>query len=609
MCGISGIINKSNVAVTKDEIKYMNDLIVHRGPDDEGFFYGKNFALGHRRLSILDLSKDGHQPMSYMEDKYTITYNGEIFNYLEIRKELEEFGYKFNSKTDTEVILASYDRWGKDCVEKFNGMWAFAIYDKKEDILFCSRDRFGVKPFYFTQTKDKFVFGSEIKQLLNFYNGKFVNKTLLIDFLATGILEHTNETFFEGIYKLEQAHNMIYDLKTHNFKIKKYYDIALNENNKKLDETQSVDSVSKNLKQAIKLRLRSDVKVGTCLSGGLDSSSVAALASMAYTNNEEKFIAIHAKSIEESTDESIYAQMVAQHCDLNLQIVEPSTQKFIDNIQEVVYTQEEPFGGPSIFMQYFVMQKAKDLNCKVMLDGQGGDETLLGYEKYYPAIYLDMFKNFGLMYCLKEVMRSNKNNSKLSLFGILKYIVGSLFFGIRKIYIKRNVSFLKAFENKFLFLENLSKKYFNIDEMQKYEIFTTNLPALLRYEDKNSMRHSIETRLPFVDYVNLENSLSINAKYKIKDGWSKYVLRKVIDSILPNEVVWRKNKFGFNAPDNIWLNSIKDKMKEDILGSDIIKSVADMEHLKFKLNSMNILIMWRLYCVSVWERVYDVHAK
>ncbi|OAD21596.1 asparagine synthase (glutamine-hydrolyzing), partial [Candidatus Thiomargarita nelsonii] len=190
MCGISGIINKSKKPIDEKEIKNMNDLISHRGPDDEGFFWGDSFAFGHRRLSILDLSNHGHQPMNYL-DKYTITYNGEIYNYLEIKEELLKEGYIFNSNTDTEVILASYAKWGEDCVQKFNGMWAFAIYDKENNHIFCSRDRFGVKPFYYTEIEGKFFFGSEIKQLLDFQDQVLVNKNILIEYLALPAFKDT----------------------------------------------------------------------------------------------------------------------------------------------------------------------------------------------------------------------------------------------------------------------------------------------------------------------------------------------------------------------------------------------------------------------------------
>lgn len=388
MCGISGVINKNNYKIKKEEIKSINDLIYHRGPDDEGFYFGKNFAFGHRRLSILDLSSDGHQPMTYL-DKYVITYNGEVYNYLEIKEELQKDGYTFCSHTDTEVILASYDKWGENCVNRFNGMWAFAIYDKEKNIIFCSRDRFGVKPFYYTEIDNNFVFGSEIKQLLEFYEDRYVNKKVLMNYLVIGYENYNNETFFENIFKLQQSHNLIYNLTDHTYFEKRYYDIKNEILN--INENESIELYNEKLFQSVKLRLRSDVKVGTCLSGGLDSSSIAGIASILNKKvTDEKFVAIHAKSTEKKSDESNYAKKVAEHCNLELNIIEPSKRDFVEVLDEVIYTQEEPFRSPSIIMQYFVMKKAKDIGCTVLLDGQGGDETLLGYERYYPAYLLDL---------------------------------------------------------------------------------------------------------------------------------------------------------------------------------------------------------------------------
>uniref|UniRef100_A0A4W5LD91 Asparagine synthetase [glutamine-hydrolyzing] n=1 Tax=Hucho hucho TaxID=62062 RepID=A0A4W5LD91_9TELE len=399
MCGISGIINKNGTKVDKEEIQGINDLIAHRGPDDEGFYFEQNFAFGHRRLSILDLSSDGHQPMHYLH-KYVISYNGEVYNYIEIKEELINSGYIFHSHTDTEVILASYDKWGEECVNRFNGMWAFAIYDKEKEIIFCSRDRFGVKPFYYTQVRDKFVFGSEIKQLLEFYEDRY--------------------TFFENILKLEQSHNLIYNLKTNSFKIKRYFDIEFDKELNNLNEIESIEYIKNNLENAIELRLRSDVKVGTCLSGGLDSSSIAAIAAKKYfKKTNERFIAIHAKSIEEKTDESKYAREVAEYCNLDMIEIEPNLEDIKENIEEVVYTQEEPFGSPSIIMQYFVMKKAKEIGCTVLLDGQGGDETLLGYERYYPAYLLSL----NLWDMIKGFFNSSKN-SKLTLKQLIQYFNG-----------------------------------------------------------------------------------------------------------------------------------------------------------------------------------------
>ena len=598
MCGISGIINKNISKVDRKEIQKINDLIAHRGPDSEGFYFEKNFAFGHRRLSILDLSIDGHQPMHYL-DKYTITYNGEVYNYLEIKDELLKNGYIFKSHTDTEVILASYDKWGEECVNKFNGMWAFAIYDKEKEIIFCSRDRFGVKPFYYTQVENKFIFGSEIKQLLEFYEKRFVNKKILMDFLIIGYENHTNETFFENIFKLQESHNLIYDLRKNTFQIKRYYDIKKYEIN--LDEDKSISIYKSKLNDSIALRLRSDVKVGTCLSGGLDSSSIAAIASNMYRKNlNEKFIAIHAKSSENDSDESFFAKEVATSCNLDLKIVEPTKDEFVNSINDVIYTQEEPFGGPSIFMQYFVMKKAKEIGCTVLLDGQGGDETLVGYERYYPSYLMSL----GFFNLIKEFFNSSKNSklSKKQLFAYFVYFTKAKI-RIKKLQVKN--SFIKAkYFNlaSFDILEKNSKNYLNLFELQHQEIFYTQMPHLLRYEDRNSMRHSIETRLPFIDFRVVETVLSINNKYKIKDGWTKYILRRTIDKILPNSIVWRKNKFGFEAPTKCWIDAIDSEIIEAVNKSIILSEILNA--IDFK--KLDLTQKWKLFNIAKWEEIYNV---
>lgn len=601
MCGISGIINKNGSKIDKNEIQKINDLISHRGPDDEGFYFEKNFAFGHRRLSILDLSSDGHQPMHYL-DKYTITYNGEVYNYLEIKEELLKDGYKFISNTDTEVILASYDKWGEDCVNRFNGMWAFAIYDKEKEVIFCSRDRFGVKPFYYTQVGEKFIFGSEIKQLLEFYEDRFVNETTLVDYLLYGLEEHTNETFFKNIYKLEQSHNLIYNIKNNSFEIKRYFDIQFDENLNNLDEKGSIEFIKNKLENAIDLRLRSDVKVGTCLSGGLDSSSIAAIASKKYfEKTNEKFVAIHAKSIEKKTDESEFAKEVSEYCNLNMIEVEPQLEDITNNIEEVVYTQEEPFGGPSIFMQYFVMKKARENNCIVMLDGQGGDETLFGYEGYFSFYFASLLSKFRFIQYWKEI--KNLATFKVSKKRILRDSLIVLF--------RNQLSFIeKVIRNKktFIKLKNDRKrlnhlfKFKDFKNFQVREIMVRNMPHLLKYEDKNSMRNSVETRLPFVDYQFVQSAVSINDSMKFKNGFLKYVLRKVVESILPKNIVWRTNKFGFEAPTDMWIDSHKYEMINIIEKSDIINHVVE---LNSKIYS-NKTLLWKMYNIAIWEKIYAV---
>ncbi len=429
MCGLSGIVYGNNAEYNREEIKKMNSLIDHRGPDDEGYYFGEDFAFGHRRLAILDLSSSGHQPMKYLE-KYVIIHNGEIYNYLELKKELSSAGYTFKSQTDTEVIMAAYDAWGMDCVNRFVGMWAFAIYDMTKDLIFCSRDRFGIKPFYYTEIHNRFIFGSEIKQLLLFYDVNRVNVNILLDFLIADLEDHTEETFFTGIHKLQQGHNLIYNLKSHSYRIEKYFFFEADGENSSSQEEDAVHTLRKSLDRAIELRLRSDVTVGTCLSGGLDSSSIAAIASEKYTEkNHKKFIAIHAKSIEPRTDESFFAKKVAGHCDLDLHIVTPSLDMFSDYMNEIVYVQEEPFGSLSIFMQYFVMQKAKEISCKVLLDGQGGDESFAGYEFYYSYYLASFLKKLRIIRFFKEYKKIK--TSKFSKKEMLLRVMLALSFRLR----------------------------------------------------------------------------------------------------------------------------------------------------------------------------------
>lgn len=600
MCGISGIINLSDKPIDKMELEELNNKIIHRGPDSEGFYINGNVGFGFRRLAILDLSPEGNQPMSY-GNNLTIIFNGEVYNYIELRDELIKLGFKFSTNTDTEVILAAYSYWGEECVTRFNGMWAFAIHDSDKNIIFASRDRFGVKPFYYARYNSQFIFGSEIKQILEITNFRKVNYTILIDYLVWGFIDHTNNTFFEGISKLAPSHNLVYDLNTNDYQIKKYFDIEkTNYSGYKDDEVLRL--FKDTLYDAVSLRLRSDVKVGTCLSGGLDSSSIAAIASSLNSQrNVNPFFAIHAMSSEKSTDESEFAIQVQEHCSLDLAIVKPSLDDFIRNIDEVIYTQEEPFGGLSIYMQYFVMQESRKKNCVVLLDGQGGDECLLGYERYYPAIFLEQRNFNGIGEFIKGI-----RNSKISLIKMFGFTLYFPIFQLRKYLLIKKANFIKGkyiakADNSHLKMNSVN--YFNLFNLQRQEIYSTQLPALLRYEDKNSMRHSIEARLPFLDYRMLQLSLSIPFWHKIKNGWTKFILRQSVDSLLPKSIVWRKNKKGFEAPTNEWMKYIEKDLRKEILASNLLKEILN-ENLN--IEKLDNIQKWRLYNIAKWEKIYKL---
>lgn len=603
MCGISGLIRKNSTGVQKDLLQQMNEIISHRGPDADGFYYWNNVGIAHRRLSILDLSEEGNQPMHF-SDRYTIVYNGEIYNYVEIKEELIGLGYTFKSVTDTEVILAAYDCWSDSCLERFNGMWAFAILDKSKNELFCSRDRFGIKPFYYTDNGEYFAFGSEIKQLLPLQNSIKADRVVLIEYLLTNIDNHSERTYFEDIFALLPGHSMRISLTDFKVQIQQYYSLYDRVNpshNKLIDDTATLKEI---LKSSVSLRLRSDVTVGTCLSGGLDSSAISAIASKEYVDKTgRKFTAIHARSSERETDESGYANEVASYYDMDMHIVTPKTEDFVQLVDEVVYTQEEPFGSPSMFMGYHVFQKAKELGCKVMLNGQGGDEVLLGYERYYTS-YLYSLPFYQR---IKELILQ-ANNSGLSYKETFLYYFYFSSFRIRKAKLIRESlikqELLKAFS--FDTLKKSVDSFKDVYELQKLEVSTIQLPHLLRYEDRNSMRHSIETRLPFLDYRMVEASLSMKPEYKIKDGWTKYILRKALKGILPDSVVWRKNKLGFNAPEKTWLTHHEAKMKEQISQSKLLKEIVDHDKLLDIFSTLSLKNKWKYYNVAVWERVYKV---
>jgi asparagine synthase (glutamine-hydrolysing) len=594
MCGISGLINKNNDSVDMLEIKTITDIISHRGPDGEGFLLGSNFALGHRRLAIIDVSSEADQPM-WHDSKYAIVFNGEIFNYLEIKSDLQKLGFIFKTKSDTEVILIAYECWGFDCVKKFNGMWAFSIFDKEKNTLFCSRDRFGIKPFYYNDNTDKFVFGSEIKQMLS-YTDKKVNMKVLLDYLVLNLEEQSDETFFEGIKKLPPSHNLFYDLNTHKSSLERYYSLEYKPEIGKLDLANAALLCKTDLIDSIRLRLRSDVEVGTCLSGGLDSSSIASIVSKEFKIGSN-FKGIHAKSSEKYTDESNYAKMVADSGNIDIVYTEPSEEYFREHIDKVTFIQEEPFGGPSIFMQYAVFEKAKEVGCIVMLDGQGGDETLLGYERYFPCLLNDvsLFRK-GI-----DIYKYSKK-SRLSLTTILIYYFYFKFPKLRKRRLLRKASFLKK---EYLdrinctILDEIAKAYISPFELQKLEITKTQLPHLLKYEDKNSMAHSIESRLPFLDYRSVENAVSFNPKFKINDGWSKFILRKATTEYLPKEIGWRRNKRGFESP-RTWLNN-----KEYFM--PVIKESIILAKMSTDINSkLSEDIIWKLFSIAIWEKKFGV---
>jgi asparagine synthase (glutamine-hydrolysing) len=609
MCGIAGVIGLNGQEVERALLEMMTRAVAHRGPDGEGILVEGNIGLGHRRLAIIDLSNDGAQPMTSVSERYTIVFNGEIYNYLLLRNELQALGHVFATSGDTEVLLAAYTEWGPACVRRFNGMWSFAIYDRATKRLFCSRDRFGKKPFYYIRDRNWFAFGSEIRQLLPLLPKRRANEQALLKFIMGVQSEGLEQSFFEGVHKLPGGHNLTLDLRNGKLQIERYYEIKIDHSLAVIDDREAVDRFSSALIDAVHVRMRADVPVGTCLSGGLDSSSVATLAATIYQKEtQQSFTAITACSEQSDNDESEFASQVVKHNQMLWHKVRPSYTDFVDALPAVVEAQEEPFPSASIAMQYFVMRSAREHAIPVLLDGQGGDEILLGYERYFAAHYLSVASSHGVRSMFAAMRSSSANNTSLSAKRALGYFAYFTSAKLRWYNYRSRHPYIRRFPEMFDEVRLYAEAGRDIHALQKLEIERTNLPALLRYEDKNAMRHSIETRLPFLDYRLVELALSLPGSAKISEGWTKHVLRKAMEGKMPDQIVWRRNKLGFEAPERLWFPRLRDSMLEAVRDSVLLASVCRHDQLLRDFDRLDALTQWRLYNVACWERAFEVEV-
>lgn len=601
MCGIFGLISKTG-PVDADQVGRLTDMVSHRGPDGRGTRINGNVGLGHRRLAIIDLSDDGAQPMRDREHPIWVTFNGEIYNYLELRAELEALGFVFQTASDTEVLLKSYVHWGERCIEHFNGMWSFAIHDERDNTVLCARDRFGVKPFYYVNTPSEFAFGSEIRQLLPLIGRPIAEDDLVNDFLVCGLTDHTSRTFFKGVEKLLPGHLLRVEVATGKIRVERYYSLlpCLHDD----DEKRSPESVRRLLEDAIQLRLRSDVRVGTCLSGGLDSSAVATLAAKLHSlNSKEAFFAITAVSEQASNNEEKYAAQVVENSKLDWLRTEPTYEEFASTSDTLIDVQEEPFAGPSIMMQYDVMRTARSNGVIVLLDGQGGDETILGYHRYYAAWLFDHLRQGGIGAFASAFREAT--NAGISAKKLLMYLFGAGSARLRSMFYRLRYGFLKK-PHLPESLQRFARSTRDARAMQVLEITETNLPMLLRFEDKNSMRFGIETRLPFLDYRFVEFSLGLSTSVKLNRGWTKWPLRAAMNDILPKSICWRKDKIGFAAPDQLWLNRHTPAMYEKVINSELVARYVNMRMLHRRFHKLDVGMRWRLYCLALWGERFQV---
>lgn len=577
MCGISGIFS-FNECNNFDRLKKMTDIIEHRGPDAEGLWVSKDskISLGHRRLSIIDLTDSGSQPMHYL-DRYTIVFNGEIYNYLELRNFLYTKGYNFRSNSDTEVLLAYYDYAKENCLNVLDGMFAFAIWDDKEKILFCARDRFGEKPFhYYFEEGKEFVFASEMKSLWSSGLEKIINQKMFYNYLKYQTItnpENLTETFYSNIKRLEHSHYLKINLKDFKLSIHKYYDINLNNLNQKISISDATEKFRDLFYKSIKNRLRSDVPVGSSLSGGLDSSLI--VCSIDELNKDGKISqkTFSAQFPGFEKNESYYQELVIKKTNAEAEFTFPNEDLMLNEIEKVLYYQEEPFGSSSILAQNEVFKLAKNKKVTVLLDGQGADEILGGYHHYYPYFFRELKKN-KIEYNKQinayfTLQKDNKINQayKNDLKDKLKYYFPnySTFFRSLKYSFDSRGFLSKEFHN-----HNKDSVYFykkdnnSLNSILKFTCLGGGLQELLRYSDRNSMSNSLEVRLPFLSHDLVDFMFTLPSNFKINLGWTKFLMRQSFNEIIPKEICWRIDKIGYEPPQAKWFKSPKiiDQMHE-----------------------------------------------
>ena len=546
MCGINGFNWRD-----ENLLEEMNRSLKHRGPDDEGTYVDEQVSLGHLRLSIIDLSENGHQPMSDSSRRFYIVYNGEVYNFQEIKKELDGLGYTFYSQTDTEVVLYSFIEWGERCLEKFNGMYAFAIYDSKNKKLFLARDRVGVKPLYYFYDGEKFIFSSEIPALLIYRTDTKPNRRLIRDLLLYNITDHTNETFFTDIYKIPKGHYAIFDLDTHKLELKEWWRIKFDERYKGT-YLQAVNALRRLLADSVSLRLISDVPVGTCLSGGIDSSSIACLINNAKKSEIKTFSAVFAGF---SRDESKYIDLVVNKTGISNFKVNPTSSGLRKDLVAFISAIGEPVGTPSPYSQYCVQQLAKENDVTVLLDGQGSDELFAGYHYFFGFYFRHLLRSLKINTFLKEFRYLISDGQyKLGVLSLLFLLIPLSF---RNYYFTRKSNISKELLVDKSATTNFFRDYYGCGSLSKALEFHMNykLEHLLKWEDRNSMAHAREARVPFLDYRIMEFVSGLPESFIIYGGKTKAILRDSMRDIVPEEILSRADKIGFATPEDEWLRT------------------------------------------------------
>jgi len=558
MCGVVTIASLDGRPLDRELACRMTEAVRHRGPDSVGLYSvggslpGQEgewpiILLGYCRLAIFDLTELGHQPMSW--DDLTIVYNGAIHNYLELRSELEALGHSFVSKSDTEVLLHSLREWGLGVLARLNGIFAFVLWDARSHELIAARDHLGVKPLYFSESSGRLFLASEIKALLPVLDrAPGVSEKAIYDFLTIGRTDHTQGTFFEGIQPVPPGCSLI--LREGHYEVRQFWRATVTEERHKRTFLENAEEFRTLITDSTRLRMRADVPVTYCLSGGLDSTSLVCIA---LQHGAGPLPVFTARFRHKAMDEWSYANAAQRELNVQLFAVYVDPLEFWDELDRVVYAQEEPFGGPSVFAQWRLMKEIHHHGLKVVLDGQGADEVLCGYAKYF-------------YYQVRDLWRAGKPLRACYLAGSSLANGGPQLLDYRA---------ARRYFPKSWWLARLSEKLLTEDfrercqseadnanpqtliDMQHADIISLGLPSLLRYEDRNSMAHSVEARVPFLDYRVVDFALSIPTEHKIHGGQSKLMLREALRGVLPEIVRKRKSKLGFGGAWHLWIKDLQ----------------------------------------------------
>jgi len=607
MCGICGYISKKNISIEK-----MNDSIVHRGPDNQGFFREQGIGLGHTRLSILDLSDDSNQPMISRSGRYVLVYNGEVYNFIELKKELNDLGVIFQRESDTEVVLEGFKVWGIELFQKLNGMFAFSIYDKQLNKIYLVRDRFGVKPLYYYNYNNDFIFGSEIKSLLaSGIIAKKLNYQGLYEYLhfATTLGE---TTFYENIKKLEPGYYIEYDLNNEKFKKTKYkLNYELSQSKDSLED--AIEKIRVLFEASVKRQLVSDVPIGIFLSGGIDSTAITAYVTKHYKGKVKTFSA--GFDFDKGENELPNAKYIAEYFGTEHQELHIQGDNIIDILEDVNHYFDQPFGDAANIPLYLMSKELKGKE-KVVLQGDGGDELFAGYHRYIRLHHYKYFKFISkFFFILKRFIpkSSSKYKGLRFLFALnqrdpskeMGYILSQEMFDEDPAdYFSKEVKGKLKNINPFQRYQYFYKKFKHLTPVNRalYTDMNIILPDLyFEKVDRATMANSLEVRVPFLDNELAEYAMSLPENYKVRGKDKKYLLKKAFDGVVPNKILYGPKK-GFGVPFQYWLrSSLKDFMLENIRNSEIYNDDIEhlmQEHISHKKD--NGMILWKLLNLALW---------